>query len=258
MLDNKNYKIKRTKAQQLVLGFETDLGGLVGLMTVLTDYKSAGVADLYEERVMGWLLNKMRFQKSVLMRKQKDIYGFLEGYESFTFIYWNDVKDCLVVRRPQEVNSTTPSTPSTPSVFKVRRYTRNSPSIDLSKSTLLALDSNEVRVLKDALSYGLLRADFKSKINHRLHLVDLINDLSEVYQALEGMSLADIFEVDLSLGITEGLSKGLNRVFVEDLAREGQLECSNKEGVALHIEKTPEGILEIEGFKLVGFYSFFK
>lgn len=254
MLD-KTYKVKRTKAQQLVLGFETDLGGLAGLMVVLSDYKSAGVAGLYEERVMGWLLNKMRFQKSVLMRKQKDIYGFLEGYESFTFVYWNDVKDCLVVRRPLEVNSTTPSTPS---VFKVRRYTRNSPSIDLSKSTLLTLDSNEVRVLKDALSYGSLREDFKVKINHRLHLVDLINDLSEVYQTLEGMSLADIFEVDLSLGITEGLSKGLNRVFVEDLAREGQLESSNKEGDALHIEKTPEGILEIEGFKLVGFYSFFK
>ena len=254
MLD-KTYEIKRTKAQQLVLGFETDLGGLAGLMVVLTDYKSAGVAGLYEERIMGWLLNKMRFQKSVLLGKQKDIYGFLEGYESFTFIYWNDVKDCLVVRRPQEVNSTTPSTPS---VFKVRRYTRRSPSIDLSKSTLLSLDSNEVRVLKDALSYGLLREDFKSKINHRLHLVDLINDLSEVYQALEGMSLADIFEVDLSLGITEGLSKGLNRVFVEDLAREGKLESLNKEGVALHIEKTPEGVLEIEGFKLVGFYSFFK
>lgn len=255
MLDNKNYKIKRTKAQQLVLGFETDLGGLAGLMTVLTDYKSAGVAGLYEERVMGWLLNKMRFQKSVLMRKQKDIYGFLEGYESFTFVYWNDVKDCLVVRRPQEVNSTTPSTPS---VFKVRRFVRRSPSIDLSKSTLLALDSNEVRVLKDALSYGLLREDFKVKINHRLHLVDLINDLSEVYKALEDMSLAELFEVDLSLGITEGLSKGLNRVFVEDLAREGQLESLNKEGVALHIEKTPEGMLEVEGFKLVGFYSFFK
>lgn len=255
MLDNKNYKIKRTKAQQLVLGFETDLGGLAGLMTVLTDYKSAGVAGLYEERVMGWLLNKMRFQKSVLMRKQKDIYGFLEGYESYTFIYWKDVKDCLVVRRPQEVNSTTPSTPS---VFRVRRYTKGSPSTDPSKSTLLSLDSNEVRVLKDALSYGLLRDDFKVKINHRLHLVDLINDLSEVYKALEGMSLADIFEVDLSLGITEGLSKGLNRVFVEDLAREGQLESLNKEGVALHIEKTPEGMLEIEGFKLVGFYSFFK
>lgn len=253
MLD-KTYKIKRTKAQQLVLGFETDLGGLAGLMVVLTDYKAAGVAGLQDERVMGWLLNKMRFQKSVLMRKQKDIYGFLEGYESFTFVYWRDVKDCLVVRRSQEVNST----PSTPSVFKVRRYTRNSPSIDLSKSTLLTLDSNEVRVLKDALSYGLLREDFKSKINHRLHLVDLINDLSEVYKALEGMSLAEIFEVDLSLGITEGLSKGLNRVFVEDLAREGQLECSNKEGVVLHIEKTPEGILEIEGFKIVGFYSFFK
>ena len=254
MLDNKNYKIKRTKAQQLVLGFETDLGGLAGLMVVLSDYKSAGVAGLYEERVMGWLLNKMRFQKSILLRKQKDIYGFLEGYESFTFVYWRDVKDCLVVRRPLEVNST----PSTPSVFKVRRFVRRSPSIDLSKSTLLTLDSNEVRVLKDALSYGLLREDFKSKINHRLHLVDLINDLSEVYKALEGMSLADIFEVDLSLGITEGLSKGLNRVFVEDLAREGQLECSNKEGVALHIEKTLEGMLEIEGFKLVGFYSFFK
>lgn len=257
MLDNKNYKIKRTKAQQLVLGFETDLGGLAGLMVVLTDYKAAGVAGLQDERVMGWLLNKMRFQKSVLLRRQKDIYGFLEGYESFTFVYWNDIKDCLVVRRPQEVDST-PSTPSTPSVFKVRRYTRRSPSIDLSKSTLLALDSDEVRVLKDALSYGLLRDDFKVKINHRLHLVDLINDLSEVYQALEGMSLADIFEVDLSFGITEGLSKGLNRVFVEDLAREGQLECSNKGGVSLHIEKTPEGMLEIEGFKLVGFYSFLK
>ena len=254
MLDNKNYKIKRTKAQQILLGFETDLGGLAGLMVVLTDYKAAGVAGLQDERVMGWLLNKMRFQKSVLLRKQKDIYGFLEGYESFTFVYWRDVKDCLVVRRPLEVNST----PSTPSVFKVRRFVRRSPSIDLSKSTLLALDSNEVRVLKDALSYGLLREDFKSKINHRLHLVDLINDLSEVYQALEGMSLADIFEVDLSLGITEGLSKGLNRVFVEDLAREGQLEGINKEGVALHIEKTLEGMLEIEGFKLVGFYSFFK
>ena len=251
MLDNKNYKIKRTKAQQLVLGFETDLGGLAGLMVVLTDYKAAGVAGLQDERVMGWLLNKMRFQKSILLRKQKDIYGFLEDYESFTFVYWRDVKDCLVVRRPLEVNST-------PSVFKVRRYTRRSPSIDPSKSTLLALDSNEVRVLKDALSYGLLREDFKSKINHRLHLVDLINDLSEVYKALEGMSLADIFEVDLSLGITEGLSKGLNRVFVEDLAREGQLEWINKEGIALHIEKTPEGILEIEGFKLVGFYSFFE
>ncbi len=254
MLDNKNYKIKRTKAQQILLGFETDLGGLAGLMVVLTDYKAAGVAGLQDERVMGWLLNKMRFQKSVLLRKQKDIYGFLEGYESFTFIYWKDVKDCLLVRRPQEVNST----PSTPSVFKVRRFVRRSPSIDLSKSTLLALDSNEVRVLKDALSYGLLRDDFKAKINHRLHLVDLINDLSEVYKALEGMSLADIFEVDLSLGITEGLSKGLNRVFVEDLAREGKLEGSNKEGVALHIEKTPEGMLEVEGFKLVGFYSFFE
>lgn len=254
MSDNKNYKIKRTKAQQLVLGFETDLGGLAGLVTVLTDYKAAGVAGLQDERVMGWLLNKMRFQKSVLLKKQKDIYGFLEGYEPFTFVYWRDVKDCLVVRRPQEVNST----PSTPSVFKVRRYTRMSPSIDLSKSTLLALDSNEVRLLKDALSYGLLRDDFKAKINHRLHLVDLINDLSEVYQALEGMSLAELFEVDLSLGITEGLSKGLNRVFINDLAREGQLESSNKEGIALHIEKTPEGMLEVEGFKLVGFYSFFK
>lgn len=251
MLDNKNYKIKRTKAQQILLGFETDLGGLAGLMVVLTDYKAAGVAGLQDERVMGWLLNKMRFQKSVLLRKQKDIYGFLEGYESFTFIYWNDVKDCLVVRRPQEVNST-------PSVFKVRRCTRRSPSIDLSKSTLLTLDSNEVRVLKDALSYGLLRDDFKVKINHRLHLVDLINDLSEVYQTLEGMSLAELFEVDLSLGITEGLSKGLNRVFVEELAREGQLEGINKEGIVFHIEKTLEGMLEIEGFKLVGFYSFFK
>ena len=108
-------------------------------MVVLTDYKSAGVAGLYEERVMGWLLTKMRFFKSVLLKKQKDIYGFLEGYESFTFVYWRDVKDCLVVRRPQEVNSTTPSTPS---VFKVRRYTKGSPSIDLSKSTLLDLDSN--------------------------------------------------------------------------------------------------------------------
>ena len=255
MLDNKNYKIKRTKAQQLVLGFETDLGGLAGLMVVLTDYKAAGVAGLQGERIMGWLLNKMRFQKSVLLRKQKDIYGFLEGYESFTFVYWNDVKDCLVVRRPLEVNSTTPSTPL---VFRVRRYTKGSPSTDPSKSTLLSLDSNEVRVLKDALSYGLLRDDFKVKINHRLHLVDLINDLSEVYKALEGMSLAELFEVDLSLGITEGLSKGLNRVFVEDLAREGQLESLNKEGIVLHIEKTPEGILEIEGFKLVGFYSFFK
>lgn len=250
-MSDKTYEIKRTKAQQLVLGFETDLGGLAGLMTVLTDYKAAGVAGLYEERVMGWLLNKMRFQKSVLMRKQKDIYGFLEGYESFSFVYWRDVKDCLVVRRPQEVNST-------PSVFKVRRFVRRSPSIDLSKLTLLSLDSNEVRVLKDALSYGLLRVDFKSKINHRLHLVDLINDLSDVYQALEGMSLADIFEVDLSLGITEGLSKGLNRVFIEDLAREGQLEGLTNEGVTLHIEKTPEGMLEIEGFKLVGFYSFLK
>ena len=121
------------------MGFETDLGGLAGLMVVLTDYKSAGVAGLYEERVMGWLLTKMRFFKSVLLKKQKDIYGFLEGYESFTFVYWRDVKDCLVVRRPQEVNSTTPSTPS---VFKVRRYTKGSPSIDLSKSTLLDLDSN--------------------------------------------------------------------------------------------------------------------
>ena len=72
------------------------------------------------------------------------------------------------------------------------------------------------------------------------------------------MSLAELFEVDLSLGITEGLSKGLNRVFVEDLAREGQLESLNKEGIVLHIEKTSEGMLEIEGFKLVGFYSFFK
>ena len=29
---------------------------------VLTDYKAAGVAGLQDERVMGWLLNKMRFQ----------------------------------------------------------------------------------------------------------------------------------------------------------------------------------------------------
>lgn len=255
MLDNKNYKIKRTKAQQLVLGLETDLGGLTGLMTTLSSYKVAGVAGLQEERILGWLLAKLRFLKSIAIKGNLDLYGFLEGYESFTFVYWNDIKDCLVVRRPQEVNSTTPSTPS---VFKVKRYTKGSPSIDPSKSTLLSLDSNEVRVLKDALSYGLLRDDFKVKINHRLHLVDLINDLSEVYKALEGMSLADIFEVDLSLGITEGLSKSLNRVFVEELAREGQLEGLNRGGVALHIEKTPEGMLEIEGFKLVGFYSFFK
>lgn len=45
MLD-KTYKIKRTKAQQLVLGFETDLGGLTGLMTTLSSYKVAGVAGL--------------------------------------------------------------------------------------------------------------------------------------------------------------------------------------------------------------------
>lgn len=140
----------------------------------------------------------------------------------------------------------------------MRRYTKQNPSLTFSKTITVSFDSNEVKVVKDALSYCGLRGDFKGKLNNRLYLVDLINDLSEVYQALEGMSLADIFEVDLSLGITEGLSKGLNRVFVEDLAREGQLESLNKEGIVLHIEKTPEGMLEIEGFKLVGFYSFFE
>lgn len=252
MLDNKNYKIKRTKAQQLVLGLETDLGGLTGLMTTLSSYKVAGVAGLQEERILGWLLAKLRFLKSIAIKGNLDLYGFLEGYEPFTFVYWRDVKDCLAVRRPLEVDSTAPS------VFKVRRYTKQNPSLTFSKTITVSFDSNEVKVVKDALSYCGLRGDFKEKLNNRLYLVDLINDLSEVYQALEGMSLADIFEVDLSLGITEGLSKGLNRVFVEDLAREGQLESLNKEGIALHIEKTPEGVLEIEGFKLVGFYSFFE
>ena len=251
-MSDKNYKIKRTEAQQLVLGVGTDLGGLTGLMTTLSSYKVAGVAGLQEERTLGWLLAKLRFLKSIAIKGNLDLYGFLEGYEPFTFIYWRDVKDCLVVRKHQEVDSTTPS------VFKVRRCTKRNPSLTLDKAITVSFDSNEVKVVKDALSYCGLRGDFKEKLNNRLYLVDLINDLAEVYQALEGMSLADIFEVDMSLGITEGLSKGLNRVFVEDLAREGQLESLTKEGVALHIEKTPEGILEIEGFKLVGFYSFFE
>lgn len=250
MLD-KTYKVKRSKAQQLVLGLETDLGGLTGLMTTLSSYKVAGVAGLQEGRVLGWLLAKLRFLKATAIKGNLDLYGFLEGYEPFTFVYWRDVKDCLAVRRPLEVNST-------PSVFKVRRYTKQNPSLTFSKTITVSFDSNEVKVVKDALSYCGLRGDFKEKLNNRLYLVDLINDLSEVYQALEGMSLAELFEVDLSLGITEGLSKGLNRVFVEDLAREGKLESLNKEGVVLHIEKTPEGMLEIEGFKLVGFYSFFE
>lgn len=245
MLDNKTYKVKRTKAQQLVLGFETDLGGLIGLMTVLSSYHTAGVAGLQDGRTLGWMLAKLRFLRSVATKGNLDLYGFLEGYEPFTFIYWKDVKDCLVVREDVDTSPTINT-----SVFNIKRYTN--------KPITVSLDSKEARVVKDALSYGILDKDFNNKINNRVYLIDLINDLVEVYKGLKGLALADIFEVDLSMGITEGLSKGLNRVFVEDLAREGTFEGLNKEGVALHIEKTPEGILEIEGFKLVGFYSFFK
>lgn len=254
---SKNNKINELKFQQIVLGVEVDFMCLRGLSNVLRTYQLAEVADFKSKRIIGWLDCGLRVAQRALKRGEVDPYGFLDSYKSFSFVNWFDVKDSILIKNDPE-----------DSVFKSlfvnngNNLTRRYPSLDPNKSIILALNSNEVRVLKDAISYCMLKDDFRELLNRKLFLVDLINDLYEVYQSLNGIALSEIFKVDLSLGITEGLSRSLNRWFIEELAKGNSKGSSegkiNKKITNLHIEKTPEGILEVEGFKLVGFYSFFK
>lgn len=273
---NKTYKIKRTKAHQLVLALEVSFTGYVELMDTLGAYRSVVDISLNAKEVIEGLFKEGRCQSLALRLNYNHIYRRSEPYDTLNFIYWADVKDCLLLKEDLEVNSTTPS------VFKIRKSTKYKSSLGIKDTCLIPLDSNEVNVVKDALSWGLLQEGYdkelktklhlvdlvndlggslvddslKERLNPKLYLMDLINDLVVVYQALEGISIDDIFEVDLSYVCKYGLDLCVSVDFIEDLIRRGKLEGLNRGGVTLHIERTQEDMLEIEGFKLVGFYCY--
>lgn len=275
-MSNKTYKIKRTKAHQLVLALEVSFTEYVELMDTLGAYMSVVDISLNAKGVIEGLFKQGRCQSLALGLNYNRIYGRSEPYDNLNFIYWGDVKDCLLLKEDLEVNSTTPS------VFKIRKSTKCKSSLGINDTCLVPLDSNEVKVVKDALSWGLLQEGYNKDLKTKLHLVDLVNDLSgglvedslkerlnpklylmdlindlvEVYQALEGISINDIFEVDLSYVCKHGLDLYTSVDFIEDLIRRGELEGLNRGEVALHIERTQEDMLEVEGFKLVGFYCY--
>ena len=277
-MSNKTYKIKRAKAHQLVLALEVSFTEYVELMDTLGAYRSVVDISLNAKGVIEGLFKQGRCQSLALRLNYNRIYGRLEPYDNLNFIYWGDVKDCLILKEDQEVNST----PSTPSVFKIRKGTEYKSSLGIKDTCLIPLDSNEVNVVKDALSWGLLQEGYdkelktklhlvdlvndlggslvddslKERLNPKLYLMDLINDLVAVYQALEGISIDDIFEVDLSYVCKHGLDLYTSVDFIEGLIREGTLDGLNRGEVALHLERTQEDMLEIEGFKLVGFYCY--
>lgn len=275
-MSNRTYKIKRAKAYQLVLALEVSFTEYVGLMDTLGAYRSVVDISLNAKGVIEGLFKQGRCQSLALRLNYNHIYGRSEPYDTLNFIYWGDVKDCLLLKEDLEVNSTTPS------VFKIRKSTEYKSSLGIKDTCLIPLDSNEVKVVKDALSWGLLQEGYdkelktklhlvdlvndlngglvedslKERLNPKLYLMDLINDLVAVYQALEGISIDDIFEVDLSYVCKHGLDLYVSVDFIEDLIRGGKLEGLNRGEVTLHIERTQEDMLEVEGFKLVGFYCY--
>lgn len=275
-MSNRTYKIKRAKAYQLVLALEVSFTEYVELMDTLGAYRSGVDISLNAKGVIEGLFKQGRCQSLALRLNYNRIYGRSEPYDNLNFIYWGDVKDCLLLKEDLEVNSTTPS------VFKIRKSTKCKSSLGINDTCLIPLDSNEVKVVKDALSWGLLQEGYtkdlktklhlvdlvndlggslvddslKERLNPKLYLMDLINDLVAVYQALEGISIDDIFEVDLSYVCKHGLDLYVSVDFIEDLIRRGELEGLNRGEVALHIERTQEDMLEIEGFKLIGFYRY--
>lgn len=275
-MSNKTYKIKRAKAHQLVLALEVSFTEYVELMDTLGAYMSVVDISLNAKGVIEGLFKQGRCQSLALRLNNNRIYWRSEPYGTLNFIYWADVKDCLLLKEDLEVNSTTSS------VFKVRKSTECKSPLGIKDTCLIPLDSNEVKVVKDALNWGLLQEGYtkdlktklhlvdlvndlggslvddslKERLNPKLYLMDLINDLVAVYQALEGISIDDIFEVDLSYVCKHGLDLYTSVDFIEGLIREGTLDGLNRGEVALHLERTPEDMLEIEGFKLIGFYCY--
>ena len=71
---------------KILLGLETNPFGVHALVTILEVYKDDNVAPKNEERIVGWLLSKLRLLNGVLMRDGYN-HHLLELYQLHGFVY---------------------------------------------------------------------------------------------------------------------------------------------------------------------------
>lgn len=200
---------------KILLGLETNPFGVHALVTILERYKDDNVAPKNEERIVGWLLSKLRLLNGVLIRDGYN-HHLLELYQLHGFVYKNYFKHTIKVDEVKEGNLK--AVVVWDSQFSDAELVDNS-------GLLISLDSEEVSVLRSAFMYCSGLDDYK-KLRGGIHyLYDQVFELDEVYAKANQAQL-------------------YQRLLAHDIE---DIELDDLRGV--------DGCLRFEGFKLIGVYK---
>jgi len=200
---------------KILLGLETNPFGVHALVTILERYKDDNVSPKNEERVVGWLLSKLRLLNGVLMRDGYN-HHLLELYQLKGFVFKNYFNRTIKVDEVKEGDLR--AIVVWDSQFSDAELVNNS-------GLLISLDSEEVSVLRSAFMYCSGLDDYK-KLRGGIHyLYDQMFKLDEVYVKANQVQL-------------------YQRLLANDI-----------EDTALDDLRGVDGCLRFEGFKFIGIYK---